>query len=231
MFAAVIFLKKLRRATYAKDILLSFQHSAVSVPVLMEPVTARLWVEGNHCCRSLHGFIVKSQTGGVGRRHESARASDREEDEDGRRIYQRKKRKLLRERKTERARTWALGDVCGRVAGMGQAKRLGGVDLEPRQAGVVLVLDQHAQALEAGLHHGLEPRAAVRRRCRRRRLLLHVRQARRQAQQRVHALGSVRRNVAAHSRGRHCHRRDEEDERPTRIHEGRMEQMSDVALL
>jgi hypothetical protein len=127
--------------------------------------------------------------------------------------------------RSERVRTWAHGDVCGRLAGLGQAERLGGVDLEPLQAGVVLVLDQHAQALRAGLHHGLEPRAALPRGRRRRRLLLHVRQARLQAYQRVHTLGLVRRDVAAHSRGRHGHRRDEEDERPTRFHGGQMEEM------
>jgi hypothetical protein len=133
--------------------------------------------------------------------------------------------------RSERVRTWTHGDVCGRLAGLGQAERLGGVDLEPLQAGVVLVLDQHAQALRAGLHHGLEPRAALPRGRRRRRLLLHERQARLQANQRVHALGLVRRDVAAHSCGRHGHRRDEEDERPTRIHGGRMEEMSDAAWL
>jgi hypothetical protein len=148
------------------------------------------------------------------------------------RIGERKKKNGGYAPDRERRRTWAVGDVCRRLADLGQAERLVDVDLEP-QVGVVPVLDQHAQALAAGLQHALETRAAVQRRRRRRRLLLHVRQARRQARQLVRALRLVRREVAAHASGSHGHRRHEEDEHPTaRIHGGPwMEELSGAAWL
>jgi hypothetical protein len=82
------------------------------------------------------------------------------------RIGERKKKNGGYAPDRERRRTWAVGDVCRRLADLGQAERLVDVDLEP-QVGVVPVLDQHAQALAAGLQHALETRAAVQRRRRR----------------------------------------------------------------
>jgi len=119
-------------------------------------------------------------------------------------------------RNDQRPRTGAVGDVGGGLAEGGEPQRLGDVELEP-QVGVVLVLDEHAQALAAGLQHRLEPLAAVRRR--HRRLVLHIRQARRQPHQLVRALRPVRREVPARRRRRRHHRRRHERHRP-RTHGG-----------
>jgi hypothetical protein len=110
-----------------------------------------------------------------------------------------------RERAIVAVRTRAVGDVgvCGAADG-GEAEREGGVDLDA-DAGVVLVLDQHAQALGALPQHLAQAAAAVRRR--RARLPLHVLQARRQPHQLVRALAPVRAHVAAGHRRRRQHHR------------------------
>lgn len=93
-----------------------------------------------------------------------------------------------------------MGDVgAGGAAGVGEREREGGVDLDA-QVGVVLVLDEHAQALGALPQHLAQAAAAVGRR--RAGLPLHVLQARRQAHQLVRALRLVRAHVAARH-GRH----------------------------
>jgi hypothetical protein len=113
-------------------------------------------------------------------------------------------------------RTGAVGEGRGVVAEGGQVHGAGDVDLEAQRR-LVAVLDQHAQALLAGGHHLLEPRAAVGRRRPRRRLVLHERQARRQAHQLVRALRPVRREVPArHARQRQSHQqRHHRRRRPT----------------
>jgi hypothetical protein len=112
---------------------------------------------------------------------------------------------------TGRERTGAVGGVgaCG-AAGGGEGEGEGGVDLDA-QVGVVLVLDEDAQALGALPEHLPEAAAAVGRR--RARLPLHVLQARRQPHQLVRALRLVRVHVAARQRRRR-RRRHRHDHRP-----------------